>query len=65
MNDIPDVAIVDPDMMASMPAGLTAATGMDALTHAIEGYTTKGHGAFRHVPLESHRANFEEFARFG
>lgn len=42
MSDIPDVAIVDPDMMASMPAGLTAATGMDALTHAIEGYTTKG-----------------------
>ena len=42
VNDIPDVAIVDPDMMASMPAGLTAATGMDALTHAIEGYTAKG-----------------------
>lgn len=42
VKDIPDVAIVDPDMMASMPAGLTAATGMDALTHAIEGYTTKG-----------------------
>lgn len=42
VNDIPDVAVVDPDMMASMPAGLTAATGMDALTHAIEGYTTKG-----------------------
>lgn len=41
VNDIPDVAIADPDMMASMPAGLTAATGMDALTHAIEGYTTK------------------------
>ena len=41
-NDIPEVAVVDPDMMASMPAGLTAATGMDALTHAIEGYTTKG-----------------------
>ena len=40
-NDIPEVAVVDPDMMASMPAGLTAATGMDALTHAIEGYTTK------------------------
>ncbi len=40
-NDIPDVAIVDPDMMASMPKGLTASTGMDALTHAIEGYTTK------------------------
>ena len=41
-NDIPVVAVVDPDMMASMPAGLTAATGMDALTHAIEGYITKG-----------------------
>ena len=40
-NDAPEVAIVDPDMMATMPAGLTAATGMDALTHAIEGYTTK------------------------
>ncbi len=39
-NDIPDVAIVDPDMMASMPKGLIASTGMDALTHAIEGYTT-------------------------
>ena len=40
-HDIPEVAIVDPDMMSSMPKGLTAATGMDALTHAIEGYTTK------------------------
>lgn len=40
-NDIPDIAIVDPDMMSTMPKGLTAATGMDALTHAIEGYTTK------------------------
>lgn len=40
-HDMPIVAIVDPDMMDSMPAGLTAATGMDALTHAIEGYTTK------------------------
>lgn len=40
-NDIPDVAVVDPDMMATMPKGLTASTGMDALTHAIEGYTTK------------------------
>ena len=39
-NDIPDIAVVDPDMMASMPKGLTASTGMDALTHAIEGYTT-------------------------
>ena len=41
-NDIPEVAIVDPDMMSSMPKGLTASTGMDALTHAIEGYTTRG-----------------------
>ena len=41
-NDAPEVAVVDPEMMASMPAGLTASTGMDALTHAIEGYTTKG-----------------------
>lgn len=40
-NDIPEVAVVDPDMMASMPKGLTASTGMDALTHAIEGYITK------------------------
>ena len=40
-NDIPEIAVVDPDMMASMPKGLTAATGMDALTHAIEGYITK------------------------
>lgn len=44
-NDIPEVAVVDPDMMRSMPKGLTAATGMDALTHAIEGYITKGHCA--------------------
>lgn len=41
-HDIPMVAIVDPDMMSTMPAGLTAATGMDALTHAIEGYITLG-----------------------
>ena len=41
-HDIPIVAVVDPDMMATMPASLTAATGMDALTHAIEGYITKG-----------------------
>ena len=40
-HDMPIVAVVDPEMMASMPKGLTAATGMDALTHAIEGYTTK------------------------
>ncbi len=42
VNDIPEIAVVDPDMMSSMPKGLTAATGMDALTHAIEGYITKG-----------------------
>lgn len=41
VNDIPDIAVIDPDMMSSMPKGLTASTGMDALTHAIEGYTTK------------------------
>lgn len=40
-NDIPNIAIVDPDMMSTMPRGLTVATGMDALTHAIVGYTTK------------------------
>ncbi len=43
VNDIPEVAVVDPEMMYSMPKPLTAATGMDALTHAIEGYITKGH----------------------
>ena len=42
VHDIPVVAVVDPDMMAGMPAALTAATGLDALTHAIEGYITKG-----------------------
>ncbi|WP_160679592.1 lactaldehyde reductase [Clostridium sp. C8-1-8] len=41
-KDIPVLAVIDPEMMTSMPKGLTAATGMDALTHAIEGYTTKG-----------------------
>ncbi len=41
-HDIPIIAVVDPDMMSSMPKGLTAATGMDALTHAIEGYITAG-----------------------
>ena len=40
-HDMPIIAVVDPDMMSSMPKGLTASTGMDALTHAIEGYTTK------------------------
>ena len=42
VHDIPVVAIIDPELMSSMPKGLTAATGMDALTHAIEGYITKG-----------------------
>ena len=42
VHDIPVVAVVDPEMMSSMPKGLTAATGLDALTHAIEGYITKG-----------------------
>ncbi|MBE6599722.1 MAG: lactaldehyde reductase [Ruminococcaceae bacterium] len=42
VHDIPVLAVVDPDMMSTMPKGLTAATGMDALTHAIEGYTTAG-----------------------
>lgn len=42
-NDIPEIAVVDPDMMSTMPKSLTAATGMDALTHAIEGYITKAH----------------------
>ena len=41
-HDMPVIAVVDPDMMSTMPKGLTASTGMDALTHAIEGYTTKG-----------------------
>ncbi|WP_303818370.1 lactaldehyde reductase [Actinobacillus minor] len=41
VHDVPAIAVVDPDMMSSMPKGLTAATGMDALTHAIEGYITK------------------------
>ena len=41
-HDMPVIAVVDPDMMSSMPKGLTASTGMDALTHAIEGYITKG-----------------------
>ncbi|MCI9552850.1 MAG: iron-containing alcohol dehydrogenase, partial [Acutalibacter sp.] len=41
VNDIPNIAVVDPDMMSTMPKSLTAATGMDALTHAIEGYTTR------------------------
>ena len=63
-NDIPDVAVVDPDMMATMPKGLTASTGMDALTHAVEAYIGRFYntaetrrmaeravaGIFRHLP---------------
>lgn len=45
VNDIPEIAVVDPDMMSTMPKSLTAATGMDALIHAIEGYITAGHCA--------------------
>lgn len=48
-NDIPCVAIVDAELMYTLPRSLTAATGMDALTHAIEGLTTKGVGDERHV----------------
>ncbi len=48
-HDIPVIAVIDPDMMASMPKGLTAATGMDALTHAIEGYITKGAWEMTHM----------------
>ena len=48
-HDLPVVAFVDPDMMASMPKGLTAATGMDALTHAIEGYITAGAWEISHM----------------
>ncbi|MFR1038334.1 MAG: iron-containing alcohol dehydrogenase [Clostridium sp.] len=63
-HDIPVIAVVDPDMMSSMPKGLTASTGMDALTHAIEGYTTKGSmGDDRYVPSESHRDHFQVLKR--
>ncbi len=55
-HDMPIIAIVDPDMMSSMPKGLTASTGMDALTHAIEGYTTKAAWEMTDkYPLKSHR----------
>ena len=58
------MAIVDPEMMSSMPKGLTAATGMDALTHAIEGYTTKGSmGNDRYVPFQSYRNNIKTVLR--
>ena len=61
---MPIVAVVDPDMMASMPKGLTAATGMDALTHAIEGYTTKAAWEMTDMfHLEGHRAHLRAPAR--
>ena len=57
-NDIPEVAVVDPDMMSSMPKGLTAATGMDALTHAIEGLHHQGPlHHLRYVPSGGHQAD--------
>ena len=59
-HDMPIIAVVDPEMMSSMPKGLTASTGMDALTHAIEGYTHQGcMGNDRYVPSESNRADFQ------
>ncbi len=65
-NDIPEVAVVDPDMMSSMPKGLTASTGMDALTHAIEGYITKGAlGDDGYVPSQGDRTDFPASARRG
>ena len=62
-NDIPEIAVVDPDMMSSMPKGLTAATGMDALTHAIEVYHQGPLHDLRHVPSGSHQADQREPAR--
>ena len=63
-HDMPVIAVVDPDMMSSMPKGLTASTGMDALTHAIEGYTTKAAwGDDRYVPYQSNRDYFQILKR--
>ena len=55
---MPIIAVVDPDMMSSMPKGLTASTGMDALTHAIEA-TPGCMGNDRYVPLKGHRNHFK------
>ena len=64
VHDIPVVAVVDPDMTASMPKGLTAATGMDALTHAIEGYDHQGRmGDERYVPSQGNRNHLEVASR--
>lgn len=63
-HDIPVVAFIDPDMMSSMPKGLTAATGMDALTHAIEGYITAGAWELSDMfHLKAHRNHFPLSAR--
>ncbi len=65
-KDIPDIAVVDPDMMSTMPKGLTAATGMDALTHAIEGYITKGAWEMSgYVPPQGYRDHFQIASRRG
>ena len=54
-NDIPTLAVIDPELMLSMPRGLTAATGMDALTHAIEGLITLGAWAVSYTHLEVYK----------
>ena len=65
-HDIPVVAVVDPDMMSSMPKGLTASTGLDALTHAIEGYTTLGAWELdRYFKFKSNRIDFPLFKKCG
>ena len=72
-HDMPIVAVVDPEMMDSMPKGLTASTGMDALTHAIEGYTTKAAWSTASPPIlsrssippQGHRAHLQEPPRRG
>lgn len=60
-HDIPVVAIIDPEMMSSMPKGLTASTGLDALTHAIEGYTTLAAWELADtLKLKSYRNHFKK-----
>ena len=60
VHDIPVVAVVDPDMMATMPKGLTAATGMDALTHAVEAYIGRSTtGETRKLALEATKLIFD------
>ena len=77
-HDIPVIAVIDPEMMSSMPKGLTAATGMDALTHAIEGYITKAHNdmsdmfhmkaikmIFKYLPAAVNEKNPEAIEKMG